>query len=204
MAAAAAAASSGGGGTGVNFDINTWVTQGIPNGGVLSSLFQVKLKTPTGSTNASAETISPFQVSGASLPGDAIEAVEATYMGRTISLPGNRAVSTWAVTIMCDTDWEIRSAMESWMEKISGKKSNVRSGGAGSSFFSNLTADMEIYVLDRTGANIDSSKKKGVYTIYDAWPSELGAIEMAWGTNEIATFETTFSFSYWQPGLAGS
>ena len=196
-------APSPGGGTGVNFDINTWVTQGIPNGGVLSSLFQVKLKTPTGSTNASAETISPFQVSGASLPGDAIEAVEATYMGRTISLPGNRAVSTWAVTIMCDTDWEIRSAMEEWMEKISGKKSNVRSGGAGSSFFSNLTADMEIYVLDRTGANIDSSKKKGVYTIYDAWPSELGAIEMAWGTNEIATFSCTFSYSYWLPGQAG-
>ena len=199
----AAAGGGAGGGTGVNFDINTWVTQGIPNGGVLSSLFQVKLKTPTGSTNSNAESISPFQVSGASLPGDAIEAIEATYMGRSISLPGNRAVSTWAVTIMCDTDWEIRSAMEEWMEKISGKKSNVRSGGAGSSFFSNLTADMEIYVLDRTGANIDTSKKKGVYTIYDAWPSELGAIEMAWGTNEIATFETTFSFSYWQAGLAG-
>ncbi len=198
------AAAAGGGGTGVNFDINTWVTQGIPNGGVLSSLFQVKLVTPTGSKNTSAETISPFQVSGASLPGDAIEAVEATYMGRTISLPGNRAVSTWAVTIMCDTDWEIRSAMENWMEKISGKKTNVRSGGAGSSFFTNLTADMQIFTLDRTGANIDASKKKGVYTIYDAWPSELGAIEMAWGTNEIATFETTFSFSYWLPGLAGS
>ena len=201
--AAPAATGGGGGGTGVNFDINTWVTNRIPNGGVLSSLFQVKLKTPTGSTNASAETISPFQVSGASLPGDAIEAIEATYMGRSISLPGNRAVSTWAVTIMCDTDWEIRSAMEEWMEKISGKKSNVRSGGAGSSFFSNLTADMEIYVLDRTGANIDSSKKKGVYTIYDAWPSELGAIEMAWGTNEIATFSCTFSYSYWLPGQAG-
>ena len=197
-------APSPGGGTGVNFDINTWVTNGIPNGGVLSSLFQVKLKTPTGSTNASAETISPFQVSGASLPGDAIEAVEATYMGRTISLPGNRAVTTWEVTVMCDTDWEIRAAMEAWMEKISGKKSNVRSGGAGSKFFTNLTADMEIFVLDRTGANIDSSKKKGVYTIYDAWPSELGAIEMAWGTNEIATFSCTFSFSYWQPGEAGA
>ena len=202
--AAPAATGGGGGGTGVNFDINTWVTNGIPNGGVLSSLFQVKLVTPDGSKSSAAESISPFQVSGASLPGDTIETLEATYMGRTINLPGNRAASTWEVTVMCDTDWEIRTAMEEWMEKISGKKSNVRSGGAGSSFFSNLTADMEIYVLDRTGANIDTSKKKGVYTIYDAWPSELGAIEMAWGTNEIATFSCTFSFSYWQPGLAGS
>ena len=196
-------APSPGGGTGVNFDINTWVTNGIPNGGVLSSLFQVKLVTPDGSKSSAAESISPFQVSGASLPGDALEAIEATYMGRTISLPGNRAVTTWEVTVMCDTDWEIRAAMEAWMEKISGKKSNVRSGGAGSKFFTNLTADMEIFVLDRTGANIDSSKKKGVYTIYDAWPSELGAIEMAWGTNEIATFSCTFSYSYWLPGQAG-
>jgi len=201
--AAPAATGGGGGGTGVNFDINTWVTNGIPNGGVLSSLFQVKLVTPDGSKSSAAESISPFQVSGASLPGDALEAIEATYMGRTISLPGNRAVTTWEVTVMCDTDWEIRAAMEAWMEKISGKKSNVRSGGAGSKFFTNLTADMEIFVLDRTGANIDSSKKKGVYTIYDAWPSELGAIEMAWGTNEIATFSCTFSYSYWLPGQAG-
>ena len=59
-----------------------------------------------------------FLVKAAALPASTIAPVEIPFRGRILKVAGDRTFETWTITVINDTDFVIRSAMEKWMNVI--------------------------------------------------------------------------------------
>ena len=47
------------------------------------------------------------------------------FRGRQLKMAGDRTFETWTATIINDTDFKIRNAIETWMSGIGGHSENV-------------------------------------------------------------------------------
>jgi len=88
--------------------------------------------------------------------------------------------------IYTDTDFNLRSVFEEWIEAMQ----NAATTG-GSITPSLYQAQMDITALDRN----DKAVKK--YTFIDAFPTDVGAMQVDWDSNnQIGTFSVTFDYNY--------
>ena len=82
----------------------------IIGGGARPNLFQVTLNFPAyagGNTE-----LSSFLVRAATLPGSTIPEMIVPFRGRQLKMSGDRVFEPWATTIINDTDFDLRNAME--------------------------------------------------------------------------------------------
>ena len=98
----------------------------LAGGGARPNLFEVELYFPTISdstdfgsgTEGEAEGQNRltedirFLVKGANLPASNISPIEVPFRGRTLKIAGDRAFDTWTVTVINDTNFNIRDAFE--------------------------------------------------------------------------------------------
>jgi hypothetical protein len=158
----------------------------LRGGGARPNYFQVTLNYP-GYANGDPELTS-FLVSAAQLPGSTFGAIDVNYRGRVLKMAGDRTFETWTVTIINDTDFAIRNAMERWSNGINNFKTNT---GLNSPI--QYEADLKVDQLDRNG---DSLK---TYTFRGAYPVNIGAIELSYdNTNAIENFTVEFAYQYWE------
>ena len=121
------------------------------------------------------------------LPGSTIPSIDVPYFGRQVRYAGNRTFEPWTVTVLNDEDFTIRNSFEAWMAGINGHTSNLQSTGA-----STYKTDGNVFHYGKDGSLIASYKFLGVF------PTELGAIELAWDTNDvIEEFTVTLAMDYW-------
>ena len=103
-------------------------------------------------------------------------------------MAGDRTFETWSVTIINDTDFAIRNAMERWSNGI-----NAHSANTGLTSPIQYEADLKVEQLDRNG---DSLK---TYTFRGAYPINVAAIELDYGTvDAIEEFTVEFNYQYWE------
>lgn len=123
-----------------------------------------------------------FLCKATSLPASIMGNVDVPYMGRQLKVAGNRTYEDWTVTVLNDTDFAIRAAVEQWQNEINSHQGNL--GPNTLSYFSDARVDQ----LDQTGAIIYT------YDFIDIWPLNVAAIELAYDTNDtIEEFQITFS-----------
>lgn len=158
-------------------------------GGALQSLFQAKIK--NGPTGIIIPDSNRFMIKTTSFPESVITAGDIAYMGRSITIPGNRESQQWSTEIYNDEDHKIRMALLKWMDNINAHADNVREDNWIG--LSQYTGTLDISQLSKTGAK----KATAVATFYRAWPSTVGEISLDWETNEIQTYEVTWEFSHW-------
>jgi hypothetical protein len=147
--------------------------------------FEVVVEFPAfaGSSELSRKT--QFMANSTSLPGSTLGVTEVPFRGRTLKLPGDRTFDEWSVSFINDTSFELRDAFEAWQNAMNSYSSNVGLENLNDAF-STVTA----YQLD----NNDNRVK--AYTLSLAWPSTVGAIELAQDTNDaFEMFEVTFVYS---------
>lgn len=157
-------------------------------GGARANLFEVVLNIPSVSGGTSRQL--SFLAKAASLPGSAMAAVEIPYRGRQLKVAGDRTFEPWSITILNDTDFKIRSAFEDWVQAISRNDANISSVSGLNS--SNYMIDMDVHQRGRQGEKLKS------YKFHDAWPSSIGAIELAFDSNDaIEEFEVEMTYQYW-------
>ena len=102
-------------------------------------------------------------------------------------MAGDRTFDVWTVTIINDTDFAIRNAMERWMNGM-----NAHSANTGLTTPVAYEADLFVEQLDRSG---DTLKK---YTFRGSYPQDLSPIDLNYGTNdEIERFTVTFAYQYY-------
>lgn len=157
-------------------------------GGARPNRFRVTLSYPAfalfgGQNNAQ------FLVRAASIPASHLGTVKVAYMGREYPVPGDRTFDPWPVTIYNEESFDHRNAMERWSNGINAHRGNFRVAAPVTVFTQNAMVDQ----LSVTGAVIKR------YIFLDLWPSEVGAIELAWDQNDqVETFQTTFQYSRWE------
>ena len=92
----------------------------MTGGGARSNLFEVEITFPDGIgiSESSVSDKVPFLVKAAEIPASNLGNIPVPYRGRVLPIAGDRTFDPWTVTVINDTDFLIRDAMEKWSNSI--------------------------------------------------------------------------------------
>lgn len=158
-------------------------------GGARPNQFRVELTLPGLAQNgAEAGRRAQFLCNGTALPASDIGVAPVFYRGRQLPLAGERVFAPWTVTILNDTDFIIRNALESWSNAINDLRFNT-----GVTTPQIYTSDMSVHQLDRNGQSLKS------YKFIAAWPQTVSEIALAFNQNDqVEEFQVTFQYTHYE------
>ncbi len=158
----------------------------LTGGGARPNLFKVTLNFPT-YAGGDVELTS-FLCRTAQLPASTTGVVEVPFRGRILKMAGDRSFENWTVTIMNDTGFVSRDAMERWLNGI-----NSHSANTGLVNPADYQADLIVEQLDR---NEDVLKK---YTFRGCFPVSVSSIALDYDqATAIEQFDVEFAVQYWE------
>lgn len=164
----------------------------LKHGGARANLFEVTLTFP-GEGGAASEMFT-FMCRAANLPGMQVGQIAVPYFGRTIKLAGDRTFEDWNIRAFNDEDFLVRNAFEAWQNRLAMIDSTTSAieNAASVGGQDRLYIDVTVNQLSRKGG-----KPLKSYTLKNAYPSNLGSIELAWDTNDaIEEFDVTIAYDY--------
>jgi hypothetical protein len=161
-------------------------------GGARPNLFEVELAFPDGEGSPVAvnEVVenARFLVKAAALPASTIAPIEIPFRGRILKIAGDRTFETWTITVMNDSTFTIRSAMEKWMNYI-----NKLDNGTGVTDPVLYQKDAVVKQLDRDG------KVLRKYKFWDIFPTNISTIDLSYDTTDtIEEFTVEMQVHYWE------
>jgi hypothetical protein len=157
----------------------------IRGGGARPNLFKVTLNFP-GYAGGDVELAS-FMCKTGQLPASTIAPITVPFRGRQLQMAGDRTFEPWSVTIINDTDFNVRDAMERWMNGMAAHTQNT-----GLTSVTEYEADMIVEQLNKAGDTIKT------YNFVGAFPTNVSAIELAYDANDtIEEFTVEFQIQYW-------
>lgn len=158
----------------------------LRGGGARPNLFRATINFP-GYAEGNTE-ITSFLCKAAQLPASLMNTIEVPFRGRQLKIAGDRTFETWTPTIINDTDFEIRNAMERWMNGINAHQANTG--------FVNpvdYQADLLVEQIDR-----DETVLK-TYNFRGCFPTNISAIDLNYETvDTIEEFTVEFQVQYWE------
>ena len=89
----------------------------LVGGGARPNLFEIEMTDSAAVTGIPADTLKML-CKAASLPASTIAPIEIPFRGRIFKVAGDRTFDVWTITVINDTDFAIRNAMESWMQQV--------------------------------------------------------------------------------------
>ena len=162
----------------------------IRGGGARPNLFQATINFPTYAGSSDITETTSFLCEAAQLPGSTMGSIIVPFRGRQLKMAGDRTFAEWTTTIINDTDFAIRDALERWMNGINGHNANT-----GLAVPVAYEADLKVEQLDRDGAILKT------YTFRGAYPQDLSEIAVSFGDNDnIERFTCTWAYQYWESG----
>jgi len=174
----------------------------LKGGGARANLFEVELTFP-GGIGISESNVSdkvPFLVKAAEIPASNLGNIPVPYRGRVLPVAGDRTFDPWTVTIINDTDFLIRDAMEKWSNSIN----DIQTAQG--------TIDPEVYQTSarvfqksREGAAPgDTEKDLRIYKFEGIYPNTVSSIPLDFGaTDQIEEFQVTFNYLFYEVLTAG-
>ena len=158
----------------------------LRGGGARPNLFKATVNFP-GYAGGDVELTS-FLCKAAQLPASVMNVIEVPFRGRQLKIAGDRTFETWTVTILNDTDFNIRNAMERWMNGINAHQANT-----GLTNPVDYQADLVVEQLDRD----ESVVKK--YNFRGCFPTNIAAIDVNYETvDQVEEFTVEFQVQYWE------
>ena len=158
----------------------------LKGGGARPNLFKATINFPAYAQGD--VEITSFMCKAAQLPGSIMGIVDVPFRGRILKIAGDRTFETWSPTILNDTDFVVRNAMERWMNGI-----NAHSANTGLVAPADYSADLVVEQLDRDEAVLKRYNFRGCF------PTSIGAIDLAYETNDvIEEFTVEFQVQYWE------
>ena len=160
----------------------------LTGGGARANLFEVVLNFPD-AAQPDSDTLekSRFLVKGANMPASNIAQIEVPFRGRVLKIAGDRTFDSWTVTVINDTDFAIRSAMERWMNVI-----NRVSDNTGLTDPATYQADAYVMQLDRDGSVLRT------YRFYDVFPTQVSPIDLGYDAQGIQEFTVELQVQWWE------
>ena len=153
---------------------------------VRSNQFRVTFNTPKSAIATGLDVRKASFLIKAALPGQTIGEIAVPFRGRNLYIAGDREFETWETTVINDTDFNIRNAMERWLNAINDTVTNT-----GLSNVADYTADLTVEQLDRDDTVLKS------YILRNCMPQGTGAIELSYDTaNAIEEFTVTWRYSH--------
>ena len=158
----------------------------LKGGGARANLFKATINFPAYAQGD--VEITSFMCKAAQLPASIMGIIEIPFRGRQLKIAGDRTFETWSPTIINDTDFKVRNAMERWMNGI-----NAHSANTGLVAPADYSADLIVEQLDRDEAVLKKYNFRGCF------PTNVSAIDLAYETNDaIEEFTVEFQVQYWE------
>jgi hypothetical protein len=157
----------------------------LRGGGARPNLFKATINFP-GYAAGDVELTS-FMCRTAQLPASQVGIIPVNFRGRILNMAGDRTFNPWTVTIINDTNFDVRNAMERWMNGI-----NAHSANTGLTNPQEYQADLLVDQLDKDETILKRYEFKG------AFPSSVSEITVDYATNDqIEEFTVEFQIQYW-------
>lgn len=158
----------------------------LKGGGARPNLFRATVNFPA-YAGGDVELTS-FMCKAAQLPASVMNVIEVPFRGRQLKIAGDRTFEVWSPTIINDTGFEVRNALEKWMNGINGHSANTG--------FTNpilYQADLLVEQLDKDGSVLKTYNFRGCF------PTNLSAIELSYDTvDTLEEFTAEFQVQYWE------
>ena len=176
----------------------------LVGGGARPNLFEVNIELPDGVTGlADFANDVRFMVKAAEIPAANIGNIPVPFRGRVLPVAGDRTFDPWTVTVINDSKFNIRDAMEQWSNKINDLQFDV-----GDISPSNYQTKAEVFQLSRGGKTSSASSTGGesinvlrTYNFEGIYPSVVSSIPLDYGaTDSIEEFQVTFNYLFWTVG----
>lgn len=158
----------------------------IRGGGARPNLFRAIINFPI-YTGGDVELTS-FLCEAAQLPASTMATITIPFRGRQVKIAGDRTFDVWTPTIINDTDFKIRNAMERWMNGINGHSANT-----GLTNPNDYQVDLFVEQLDKDGSILKTYNFRGCF------PTSVSTIDLSYASeNEIERFTVEFQVQYWE------
>lgn len=132
--------------------------------------------------------LTSFMCRAAQLPGSIMSEIIVPFRGRELKIAGDRTFDVWSPTIINDTDFDVRNAMERWMNGI-----NAHSDNSGLTNPVDYQADLIVEQLDRDGSTLKTYNFRGCF------PTNIDPIDLSYDpAAAIEEFGVTFQVQYWE------
>jgi len=156
-------------------------------GGARPNQFRVTITPPSGIVIGLDVRRTSFLIKGTSLPAQTIGEIPVPFRGRTLYMAGDRAeAEVWETTVINDTDFMVRNALERWMNGINDLENNT-----GVINTADYQTDATVEQLDRDDTVLKT------YIFRGLWPQTLGAIELSHDSaNTLEEFECTWRYQH--------
>ena len=175
----------------------------LKGGGTRANLFEVQMSFPTYlSVSDENETINdiPFLVKAAEIPASNLGNIPVPYRGRVLPIAGDRTFDPWTVTVINDTDFSIRDAMEKWSNSI-----NDIQTAQGTINPEDYQTQARVFQKSREGVGPgDTEKDLRIYKFEGIYPNVVSSIPLDFGaTDQIEEFQVTFNYLFYEVLTAG-
>jgi len=158
----------------------------LKGGGARPNLFNVKMNFPAYALGDA--ELTSFMCKAAALPASTVNTITVPFRGRQLKIAGDRTFETWTVTVINDTDFAIRDAMERWMNGINSHNANT-----GFNDPAEYQTDLSVEQLDKDGIVLKT------YNFRSCFPTSVGAIELSYETvDTVEEFTVEFQVQYWE------
>ena len=183
----------------------------LVGGGARPNLFEVLLNFPTGTKGDTSDfdEKARFLVKAANLPASNITPIDVPFRGRNLKNAGDRTFDVWTITVINDTDFAIRNAMERWMNGM-----NNLQNATGETTPNDYQTDAYVYQLGRNGiaaanstqgtAQLDGPKNGDkvpvlkAYKFHGIFPTNISAIELSYDQPDtIEEFTVDLQVQWW-------
>ena len=128
----------------------------LRGGGARANLFKATINFPA-YAGGDVELTS-FLCEAAALPASTIQPIIIPFRGRQLKIAGDRTFDNWTVTIINDTDFSTRNAIERWMNGINGHATNT-----GLVNPVDYQADLIVEQLDKDGQAVKKYNFRGCF-----------------------------------------
>ena len=156
-------------------------------GGARTNQFRVTITPPPGIAIGLDVRRTSFLIKATNLPTQNIGEIPVPFRGRTLYMAGDRAeFDAWSTTIINDTDFMVRNAIERWMNGINDLEQNT-----GVIDVADYQTDATVEQLDRDDTVLKT------YIFRGLWPQTLGALELSHDSaNTLEEFECTWRYQH--------
>ena len=166
----------------------------LTGGGARSNLFEVSIPEFPTANNITEREIQ-FLCKAAEIPAANLGNIPVPFRGRVLPIAGDRTFDPWTITIINDTNFHIRDAMERWSDFI-----NDIQTAQGSIDPASYQKNAFVNQLSRrgTGAN-DGVDILREYKFTGIYPNVVSSIPLDYGaSDQIEEFQVTFNYLFWE------
>ena len=174
----------------------------LVGGGARPNFFEVNITLPASVRKfADVDTDMRFMIKAAEIPAANLGNIPIPFRGRVLPVAGDRTFDPWTVTVINDTSFNIRDAMEQWSNSI-----NDLQFDGGITNPAGYQTDAFVTQLGRTtgdgsgqlSSGTDNMTQLRQYKFFGIYPSVVSSIPLDYGsTDAIEEFQVTFNCIYW-------